>query len=72
MYKRQIELIEAKRNAEASKTIKSFPENDKVKVLNGRYGPYIQVGKRNVRIPKDKDPASLTLKECLQLAEGSK
>lgn len=67
-----IEIIESKRLAEANKYIREFPENDKVKVLNGRFGPYIQVGKRNVKIPKDKDPASLTLEECLKLAEGSK
>ena len=37
--------------------------------LNGRYGPYIVAGKKNVKIPKGKDPASLTLEECLKLAE---
>jgi len=38
-------------------------------VLNGRYGPYIKVGKKNVKIPKDQEPKDLTLKECLDLAE---
>jgi DNA topoisomerase-1 len=42
-----------------------------VQVLNGRYGPYIKVGKKNVRIPKDKEPKDLTLKECLDLAENA-
>jgi DNA topoisomerase-1 len=37
-------------------------------VLNGKYGPYIVVGKKNVKIPKGKEPASLTLAECLALA----
>ena len=64
-----IALIEAKRKADAEKLIKSFPENPDVQVLNGRYGPYIVVGKKNVKIPKGKEPAELTLQECLDLAE---
>ncbi|MBK6979243.1 MAG: type I DNA topoisomerase [Cytophagaceae bacterium] len=50
--KRVAEIIAEQKEAAAKKIIKEFPENDKVKVLNGRYGPYIQVGKRNVKIPK--------------------
>ena len=65
---RAIELILAKRQAEANKYIKEFPENTAVKVVNGQYGPYLAVGKRNVKIPKDIDPASLTLDDCLKLA----
>jgi DNA topoisomerase-1 len=65
---RAIELILAKRQAEANKYIKEFPENPAIKVVNGQYGPYLAVGKRNVKIPKDVDPASLTLDDCLKLA----
>ncbi|MBD2754465.1 type I DNA topoisomerase [Spirosoma validum] len=65
---RAIELILAKRQAEANKYIKEFPENPAVKVVNGQYGPYLAVGKRNVKIPKDVDPATLTLEDCLKLA----
>jgi DNA topoisomerase I len=65
---RAIELIEAKRQAEASKYIREFPENPTIKVVNGQYGPYLAVGKRNVKIPKDVDAASLTLEDCLKLA----
>ena len=65
---RAIELILAKRQAEANKYIKEFPENPAVKVVNGQYGPYLAVGKRNVKIPKDVDPATLTLDDCLKLA----
>jgi DNA topoisomerase-1 len=68
-HNRAIELIEAKRKADAEKFIKSFDENPDIQVLNGRYGPYIKAGKKNVKIPKDKDPKSLTLEECLDLAE---
>ena len=36
-------------------------------MLNGRYGPYITDGKKNGKIPKDRDPKSLTLEECQAL-----
>jgi DNA topoisomerase I len=68
---RAIELIEQKRKADAERHIKSFDENPDVQVLNGRYGPYIKVGKKNVKIPKDKDPKSLTLEECLELEKNT-
>ncbi|WP_026464733.1 type I DNA topoisomerase [Adhaeribacter aquaticus] len=64
-----IELIQAKRKADAEKLIKSFEENPEVQILNGRFGPYICVGKKNVKIPKGKEPSELTLEECLTLAE---
>lgn len=66
-----ITVIKQKEEAEANKVIKEFPENDKVKVLNGRYGPYIAFGKRNVKIPKDVEPADLTYEEVVKLADGA-
>lgn len=66
---RGIEIIVAKRKADAEKFIKSFDENPDVQVLNGRFGPYIKVGKKNVKIPKDIQPEDLTLAQCLDLAE---
>lgn len=71
VQERAIELILEKRKVESERLIKSFPENEEVQVLNGRWGPYIVVGKKNVKIPKDKEPQSLTLEECLQLAENA-
>lgn len=68
---RAIELVVAKREADAKKTIKEFDENSDIKILNGRYGPYIKAGKKNVKIPKDKEPAELTLEECIALAEAA-
>ncbi|GAB3956102.1 type I DNA topoisomerase [Spirosoma harenae] len=65
---RAIELIQAKRQQDANKYIKEFPERPEIKVVNGQYGPYLAVGKRNVRIPKDVDPSTLTLDDCLKLA----
>jgi len=68
---RAIELILAKRNMEANKFIKEFAENEAVKIVNGMYGPYIQIGKRNVKIPKGTEPGSLTLEECLALGDAA-
>ena len=64
-----IELIHEKREADANKYIKTFDEDPEVFVLNGRYGPYIKFGKKNVKIPKDKEPEKLTFEECKELAE---
>ncbi|MEB0250155.1 topoisomerase C-terminal repeat-containing protein, partial [Mucilaginibacter sp. 5B2] len=66
-----IELIEAKRKKDAERLIKSFPEDETVKVLNGRWGPYIEFGKLNVKIPKDiTDPTTLTYEQCKALADA--
>ena len=62
-----IEVIKAKRIADDEKTIKIFEENPDYQILNGRWGPYLKAGKRNVRIPKDKEPASLTYENVLEL-----
>ena len=42
-----------------------------VKIVNGMYGPYIQIGKRNVKIPKGQKPEDLTLEECLALGDST-
>lgn len=63
-----IEVIEAKRKADAEKTIKIFEEDPEVQILKGRWGPYLKAGKKNVRIPKDIDPEKLTYEECVKMA----
>jgi DNA topoisomerase-1 len=60
---RALQLIEEKQQFEANRTIREFAGTD-VLVLNGRYGPYITDGRKNGKIPKDRDPKSLTLVEC--------
>ena len=65
---RALELIASKKETEAQRVIQAFPGKEEVRILNGRYGPYITVGKKNVRIPKDRSPESLTLEDCLALA----
>ncbi|SET50018.1 type I DNA topoisomerase [Hymenobacter actinosclerus] len=66
-----VELIEAKRKADAERLIKAFPENPDIQILNGRFGPYIVAGKKNVKIPKGEEPTELTLERCLELAEAT-
>ena len=62
-----ISLIKAHREAEAKKVIKTFEEEPGLKVMNGRYGPYIVYNQQNVKIPKGKDAESLTLEECREI-----
>lgn len=59
-------LIAEKKAFEANKYIKTFPDTN-VQVLNGRFGPYITDGEKNAKIPKDREPASMTLEECVAL-----
>lgn len=65
---RLVEIIETKRISDSNKTIKEFTENPDVKVLNGRYGPYVAFEKRNLKIPKGTEPAELTYEAILQIA----
>ena len=62
-----LELYEAKLKAEAEKNIADF--GDGIKVLNGRYGPYITDGKKNAKIPKDADPKKITHEEAKKLLD---
>ena len=63
---RALELIEAKKIEDANRIIHDFEEQG-IQVLNGRYGPYITDKSKNARVPKDREPRSLTLEECVEL-----
>ncbi|HLT44568.1 MAG TPA: DNA topoisomerase I [Luteimonas sp.] len=65
---RAVFLIEEKEEIARNRIIKEFEGSD-IQVLNGRFGPYISDGKLNGRIPKDRDPKSLTLEEVMKLLE---
>ncbi len=65
---RAIFLIEEKEEIARNRVIKEWPGHD-VQVLNGRFGPYISDGKLNGKIPKDREPSSLSLEETLKLLE---
>jgi len=62
-----LELYDAKLKSEAEKNIADF--GDGVKVLNGRYGPYITDGKKNAKIPKGTDPKEVTHEQAKELLE---
>ncbi len=65
---RALVLIAEKKKADAEKQIKLF-KDEGISILNGRYGPYVTDGKKNARVPKDREPASLTLEESVKLLE---
>ena len=69
---RAVELIQAKIEADAKALIKVFEEDETVRVLNGRYGPYIKAGKTNAKIPKDEKPEDLTWDRVQELIEEAK
>ena len=63
---RALEIIAEKERTEAERRILDFGDEG-VRVLKGRFGPYVTDGKRNAKIPKDRDPAGLSLEECREL-----
>jgi DNA topoisomerase-1 len=64
--KQALKLIAEKKEFEANRIIQTFDGSD-IEVLRGRYGPYITDGHKNARMPKDREPESLTLAECEEL-----
>ena len=63
-----LEFIAQKKIDDANRLIQDFPD-DGIQVLNGRYGPYVTNKEKNARVPKDREPKSLTLEECKELLE---
>ena len=66
-----IDIIRQKREQESQRLIKSFTEEPDLEILNGRYGAYIAYKKKNYKIPKGSEPASLSLEACLQIIKES-
>lgn len=69
---RATELIEEKRKIEREKIIKAFDEDKDVKVLKGRYGPYLVIKKQNYKIPKGTEPETLSLEDCYEISKDPK
>lgn len=68
---RALELVEEKKKIDAEREIRIFDEQN-IKVLKGRYGPYVTDGKKNARVPKEREPDSLSLEECVELLANAK
>ena len=67
-----IALIEEKRQQDNEKHLKSFREDPKLEVLNGRYGPYLTYDGKNYRLPKSmhEKATELTYQECMKIVEA--
>jgi DNA topoisomerase-1 len=69
-----IKLINDKRQQETKKHLKFFPDDLKLEVLDGRYGPYLAYDGKNYRLPKNlhAKAAELTYEECMAIIEKQK
>jgi DNA topoisomerase-1 len=64
---RAVEVIGLKRTEQENKVLKSFKEDSEIMVLNGRFGAYIHYKKNNFKIPKTKNPETLTFEDCKEI-----
>ncbi|RKD91959.1 type I DNA topoisomerase [Mangrovibacterium diazotrophicum] len=67
---RAIELIEAKREKDRNALIKTFEEEPELRILNGRWGPYISYKKKNYKIAKGTEAEKLSLEDCMKIIEA--
>ena len=65
-----LEVIAAKKQADLDRILRTFEGSD-VQILKGRWGPFITDGSKNARMPKDREPDSMTLEECLAALEAA-
>jgi DNA topoisomerase-1 len=67
-FDRAVEVILEKNDSDSKKVLKDF---DDIKLLNGRYGPYLVKEKVNYRLPKGTDAEKLTKDDCIKIIENS-
>jgi len=70
--KNAIEIIKEKRQKDISNILKTFDDNPEIKILNGRWGPYIYNNKQNFKIPKNMKIEEISVEECLKIIEEYK
>ncbi len=66
-YERAVEIIESKRKTDLDNVVSTYPENEDLKVLKGRFGIYITMNKQNYKIPKTYDPTKLSYQDCMDI-----
>jgi len=68
-----VALIEQKRMQEKQKHLKSFSEDEKLEVINGKYGPYLAYDGKNYKLPKElhEKAAELTYEQCMELVNAA-
>jgi DNA topoisomerase-1 len=66
---RAVELVEAKRAADKAALLVVFKEDENVRIIEGRWGPYIKAGKKNVKIPKGEEYATIDWARAQELIE---
>ena len=71
-YDRAVEIINEKRQKDLDNIILSFDQDPDLRVLNGRFGPYITYKKSNYKIPKGTEPSTLTYEQCMAIVEDPK
>lgn len=67
---RAIEIMQEKIKEDANRIIKTFPEDENMQLLNGKYGPYLKIGRKNYKLPKDVEPANLSYDECVEISKN--
>lgn len=67
-FDQALEIMKEKLKKDSEKLIKKWDENSKVKIVNGKYGPCIQAGRKFFKIPAGKNAEELTLQECIEIA----
>ncbi len=71
-YDRAVEIINEKRQKDLDNIILTFDQDPDLRVLNGRFGPYIVYKKSNYKIPKGTEPTTLSYAECMAIVEDPK
>ena len=71
-YDRVVAIINEKREKDLNNIIRAFDEDPDLRVLDGRFGPYISYKKANYKIPKGTDPATLSYADCIAIVEDPK
>jgi DNA topoisomerase-1 len=65
-----LELVAAKKQADLDRILRTFEGTD-IQILKGRWGPFVTDGKKNGRLPKDREPESMTLEECQAILDAA-